>query len=98
MVPFESRVLGSCQRLANGNTLITESTAGRALEVRPDGKIVWEYFNPARGGDDGDLIAYLMEVVRLDIAPFVGAFPQLGEPQKKLDSGALRDLQRRQDK
>jgi len=96
LAPFESRALGSCQRLANGNTLVTESTAGRAFEARPDGKIAWEYYNPARGGDDGELIAYLMEVVRLDIDPFVGAFPQLGQPKKKLDSGTLRDLQRRQ--
>lgn len=98
LAKFESRALGSCQRLANGNTLLTESTAGRAIEVRPDGMIAWEYLNPARGGDDGDLIAYLMEVVRLDIGPLVDAFPQLGESTKKLDSGALRDLERRQGK
>lgn len=32
----------ACQRLANGNTFIGESNAGRLLEVAPDGKIVKE--------------------------------------------------------
>lgn len=60
-----SRTLGSCQRLPNGNTLIVESENGRALEVTPEGKIVWEYRNPHRAGDDGELVAALMDVVRL---------------------------------
>lgn len=37
---------GAAQRIPNGNTLITESDRGRAFEVSPDGKIVWEFFNP----------------------------------------------------
>jgi len=37
---------GSNQRLANGNTLITESDSGRAFEVTRDGRIVWEFINP----------------------------------------------------
>jgi hypothetical protein len=56
---------GSCQRLANGNTLITETDAGRAFEVSPDKKIVWEYVNPYRAGTENELIASLFEVVRL---------------------------------
>ncbi len=56
---------GSVQRLPNGNTLITESDAGRALEVTPDGRVVWEFLTPYRTGDEGDLIATLFEVVRL---------------------------------
>ncbi len=39
---------GSCQRLANGNTLIAESNAGRAFEVTAGGRIVWEFINPLR--------------------------------------------------
>jgi hypothetical protein len=31
--------------LANGNTLITESTRGRAFEITPEGEMVWEYLN-----------------------------------------------------
>jgi hypothetical protein len=63
---FYSATCGSAQRLANGNTLISESDGGRAFEVMPDGRIVWEFINPARGGPDGELIATLFEVVRLD--------------------------------
>ncbi|MEM9290134.1 MAG: arylsulfotransferase family protein [Acidobacteriota bacterium] len=37
---------GSAQRLPNGNTLMAESDAGRALEVTRDGEIAWEYFSP----------------------------------------------------
>jgi hypothetical protein len=43
---FYTPVIGSCQRLPNGNTLITEGIKGRAFEVMSDGKIVWEFFNP----------------------------------------------------
>lgn len=43
---FFSRRGGACQRLPNGNTLITESDRGRVFEVTPGGEIVWEFFNP----------------------------------------------------
>lgn len=36
---------GDQQVLSNGNVLITESDAGRVIEVTPSGKIVWEYIN-----------------------------------------------------
>lgn len=48
---FDSNIRADQQRLANGNTLITESTGGRLLEVTPDGEIVWEYLNPVRRDD-----------------------------------------------
>ena len=32
--------------MPNGNTLITEGSEGRLLEVTPDYEIVWEYINP----------------------------------------------------
>ncbi len=44
----ESR--GSNQRLPNGNTLIGESDAARVFEVTPDGRMVWEFINPASDG------------------------------------------------
>jgi hypothetical protein len=47
---FFSDVRGAAQRLANGNTLLTESERGRALEVTRDGAVVWEYHNPVRRG------------------------------------------------
>lgn len=62
---FFSSLCGSNQRLANGNTLITESTAGRAFEVTRAGEIVWEFLSPHRGGPRGDQVAVLMEMVRL---------------------------------
>jgi hypothetical protein len=64
-VEFFSATCGSNQRLANGDTLITETDRGRAFEVDADGNIVWEFLNPHRAGDDDELIASLFEVVRL---------------------------------
>ncbi len=47
---FSSPTRGGAQRLANGNTLITESERGRVFEITNDGELVWEFFNPmARG-------------------------------------------------
>ena len=63
-----SELNGSCQRLANGNTLITESDRGRAIEVSPDGEIVWEFVSPHRTGER-DQVAVLFEVVRLAESP-----------------------------
>ena len=53
-------------RLANGNTLIVESLAGRLLEVTPEGDIVWEFINPVRGGAEQDRIPIIFWVERLD--------------------------------
>jgi hypothetical protein len=73
-VDFFSKTLGSCQRLANGNTLITESENGRALEVTRDGRVVWELNNPYRAGERNELVAVLFEVQRLPPDfPFRGA-------------------------
>ncbi len=53
--PLLSQVRSCQQLLANGNVLITESDHGRLLEVTHDGKVVWEYINPIRGGDRDEL-------------------------------------------
>ena len=45
---FFTATRGAAQRLANGNTLVTDSEAGRAFEVTPDGEIVWDHRNPNR--------------------------------------------------
>ena len=63
---FFSRTCGSNQRLANGNTLITETDMGRAFEVTHDKEIVWEYINPYRTGEQNKLLAVVPEVVRLN--------------------------------
>lgn len=52
--PFESEVRSSQARLANGNTLITESDGGRLFEVTPEGEIVWNWVNPVRGKRQDD--------------------------------------------
>jgi hypothetical protein len=62
---FKSSLLGAAQRLPNGNTLATESEHGRALEIAPDGTVVWSYVNPDRSDRDPSLVATLLEVERL---------------------------------
>jgi hypothetical protein len=62
--PFFTRWCGAAQRLPNGNTLISETDAGRAFEVTPEGEIVWEFYNPRRAGARGEYIASLFEVLR----------------------------------
>jgi len=64
-VDLYSKTLGSCQRLPNGNTLITESENGRALEVTRGKRVVWEFYNPHRAGARGELVAVLFEMLRL---------------------------------
>jgi hypothetical protein len=64
-VDLFSKTLGSVQRLPNGNTLITESENGRALEVTPGGRTVWEFYNPHRAGERNELVAVLFEMLRL---------------------------------
>jgi len=44
--PFYTKVGGICQRLPNGNTLITEYDKGRIFEVNELNEIVWEFINP----------------------------------------------------
>lgn len=66
--PLWSATLGTAQRLPNRNTLITESDGGRAVEVTPEGEVVWEMYNPHRAGEDGSYIAALFEVKRIDPA------------------------------
>ncbi len=43
---FFSPIMGSVQRLANGNTLTIEAVYGRIIEVAQDGGLVWDYINP----------------------------------------------------
>jgi len=70
--PFESDVRASQERLGNGNTLITEETRGRIIEVTPDHEIVWEFVNPVRaegrGENGGDLIPIVSWAERIDPA------------------------------
>jgi arylsulfotransferase ASST len=60
-----SETTGRVERLENGNSLICESKYGRAVEVTPEGQIVWEFVNPNRAGDKNELIAVLCSVERV---------------------------------
>lgn len=83
--PLQSPIRGDQQRLPNGNTLIDESSSGRLVEVTPGGEIAWEFFNPATGGEDGDLIAifgWAERLARSDINPAL-----LQPSQQALKSG-----------
>jgi Arylsulfotransferase (ASST) len=62
---FQSDIRSGQQRLPNGNTLISESDGGRIFEVTAQGEIVWEYVNPERGGDAGDMIAVVSRPYRV---------------------------------
>lgn len=46
---FYSPFISSAQRLPNCNTLITEGSGGRLIEVTPSHEIVWEFINPYKG-------------------------------------------------
>ncbi len=46
---FYSPFISSAQRLPNGNTLITEGSGGRIIEVTREHEVVWEYISPYWG-------------------------------------------------
>ena len=58
---------GKHQMLANGNILATETDRGRAIEVDPDGRIVWSYVNRW----DEDRVGWLMQAQRYPLAYLV---------------------------
>lgn len=62
---FFSEASGLTQRLSNGNTLITVSDEGRAIEVTPDRAVVWAYESPFRAGAKKELVATLHQMERL---------------------------------
>jgi outer membrane protein assembly factor BamB len=64
---FYTGTRGTVQRLANGNTLIAESNAGRGFEVTRSGEVVWEYLAPRNA--DGHRPAFRLERVPLDALP-----------------------------
>lgn len=66
LTDFYAPILSGAQRLPNGNTLVTEGTAGTVFQVAPDGRVVWEYVAPV------DRLAHLRQGER---APVWGSFP-----------------------
>ncbi len=63
---LRSSQAGSVQPLANGNLLVTSSYEGTALEINPQGEIVWHWVSPFRHGDLGEYQAVLFEIARVD--------------------------------
>jgi arylsulfotransferase ASST len=72
--PFSS-CCGAAQRLENGNTLITFTQTAAALEVTPEGAVVWEFHSPHRTGANDEFVAQLMELRRIPPEFFVGWSP-----------------------
>ncbi|MEQ8966243.1 MAG: arylsulfotransferase family protein [Azospirillaceae bacterium] len=68
--PLWSAIRSAQERLANGNTLITESDAGRILEVTRTGAIAWDFRSPFRrtGRDGAPYTAVLEFAQRIDPA------------------------------
>jgi len=58
--PFYTASAGTCQRLPNGNTLITETEGGRVIEVTKQREVVWEFVNP--NATDGGKVASIFEM------------------------------------
>jgi hypothetical protein len=71
---FFSTNISGAQRLANGNTLITEGAPGRVFEVTAEREIVWEYMNPP-----GESARRSNAVYRAYRVPY-GWIPQLARP------------------
>lgn len=64
---FDSALCGTARRLPNGNTLITETSGGRAFEVTSDHSVAWEFVNPHQCVENNvPMIAALLEVIRLE--------------------------------
>jgi hypothetical protein len=83
---FFSAVRGGCQRLPNGNTLITESDRGRVFEIDPGGRVVWEYYNPfTRDGGKERSAIYRMTRLAPDGAPWLAdPAPRGPDPQTRV--------------
>ncbi|HEY6815717.1 MAG TPA: aryl-sulfate sulfotransferase [Croceibacterium sp.] len=73
---FFSTNISAAQRLANGNTLITEGAPGRVFEVTAGKAIVWEYMNPP--GEAGRKTNAVYRAYRLPYA----WIPQLAAPRE----------------
>ncbi len=58
---LHSEVLSAVQELPGGHVLVTESTAGRCLEVNPGGRVLWTYTHPETVvGPDGLVVAAVL--------------------------------------
>jgi hypothetical protein len=74
---FYSPFISSAQRLPNGNTLITEGSGGRIIEITADHRLVWEYVCPYRSKHSGMNMVYRAYRVPYDWVP------QLDRPRER---------------
>lgn len=63
--PLFSRRSGRVQVLQNGNTLVVETEGGRALELTPDGEVVWQFRSPYRTRASKEKVANLYSLERV---------------------------------
>lgn len=73
---FYSPFISGAQRLPNGNTLITEGSGGRLMEVTREHELVWEYVSPYWG-----TLFPLPNIYRAYRYPY-DYVPQLAKPQE----------------
>lgn len=86
---FYSPFISNAQRLPNGNTLITEGSDGRIIEVTKDHEIVWEYISPYDGNDSVKMnMVYRSYRVPYDWIPQLDK--PIEKPIEKLDKNKFR--------
>jgi hypothetical protein len=73
---YYSPFISSAQRMPNGNTLITEGSGGRIIEVTPGHELVWEYISPYWG-----TMMHMNMVYRAYRVPYEWV-PQLDRPKE----------------
>lgn len=64
--PFYTARRGKWQLLENGNLLLTESSAGRVVEVAPDGRTLWEWI---AGPYEETRVPSVARAQRVDLGP-----------------------------
>lgn len=74
-----SPLISSAQRPPNGNTMITEGSEGRVIEVTRDLEIVWEYISPYMAYYDAPSAGNIL--YRAYRVPYAWV-PQLPEPKE----------------
>jgi hypothetical protein len=59
---FYSPTRGGCQKLPNGNILISDNGKGRFFEITKEGRVVWEYKSPLLSKDKRASIHRMMRI------------------------------------
>jgi hypothetical protein len=73
---------GSCQKLPNGNVLITESGRGRVFEITPAGETAWEFFCPFWDEENKErsVIYRMKRILDRSSLTFLSGKPKEGPP------------------